>query len=131
MYHTIFKLIIIFGFLLFVKRFNWNVYLNRQREVCDWATDPDMEPTCGRPLGLKFSPTTCDLYIADAYFGLMVVGPNGGQAQQLVASADGVPFGFTNALDIDSKTGVVYFTDSSIRYQRRYPSVYFFYFYYE
>ncbi|XP_031273680.1 protein STRICTOSIDINE SYNTHASE-LIKE 10-like [Pistacia vera] len=92
---------------------------NRQREVCDGSTNTSDEPTCGRPLGLKFNPESCDLFIADAYFGLMVVGPNGGQAQQLVASAEGVPFRFTNALDIDSKTGLVYFTDSSIIYQRR------------
>ncbi|KAJ0038660.1 hypothetical protein Pint_23397 [Pistacia integerrima] len=90
-----------------------------QREVCDGSTNPSDEPTCGRALGLKFNPESCDLFIADAYFGLMVVGPNGGQAQQLVASAEGVPFRFTNALDIDSKTGLVYFTDSSIIYQRR------------
>lgn len=37
-----------------------------------------MKPVCGRPLGLKFHKTTRDLYIADAYFDLMVVGHNGG-----------------------------------------------------
>ncbi|CAL5333810.1 unnamed protein product [Camellia sinensis] len=35
---------------------------------------------CGRPLGLRFDKKTGDLYIADAYFGLQVVGPNGGLA---------------------------------------------------
>lgn len=75
---------------------------------------------CGRPLGLKFNTVTCDLYIADAYFGLLVVGPGGGVAKQLATSAEGVPFRFTNALDIDTKTGEVYFTDSSILFQRRY-----------
>ncbi|KAK6242525.1 Strictosidine synthase [Theobroma cacao] len=48
-----------------------------------------------------------------------MVGPNGGVAQQLATSAEGVPFRFTNGLDIDSTTGVVYFTDSSIFFQRR------------
>lgn len=79
-----------------------------------------MESMCGRPLGLKFNTVTCELYIADAYFGLLVVGPGGGVAKQLATSAEGVPFRFTNALDIDTKTGEVYFTDSSIMFQRRY-----------
>ncbi|KAJ1442175.1 Strictosidine synthase, conserved region [Sesbania bispinosa] len=77
-----------------------------------------MESTCGRPLGLKFNSATCDLYIADAYFGLFVVGPGGGVAKQLATSAEGVPFRFTNALDIDTQTGEVYFTESSIIFQR-------------
>ncbi|EOY01478.1 Calcium-dependent phosphotriesterase superfamily protein, putative [Theobroma cacao] len=77
-------------------------------------------PSPVRPLGLKFNYATCDLYIADACFGLLVVGPNGGVAQQLATSAEGVPFRFTNGLDIDSTTGVVYFTDSSIFFQRSY-----------
>ncbi|KAG6765771.1 hypothetical protein POTOM_029828 [Populus tomentosa] len=55
----------------------------------------------------------------DAYYGLLVVGPEGGVATQLAASAEGVPFRFMNALDVDSRTGVVYFTDSSIYFQRR------------
>ncbi|KAG6764106.1 hypothetical protein POTOM_031564 [Populus tomentosa] len=54
-----------------------------------------------------------------AYYGLLVVGPEGGVATQLAASAEGVPFRFMNALDVDSRTGVVYFTDSSIYFQRR------------
>ncbi|KAK8488702.1 hypothetical protein V6N11_019866 [Hibiscus sabdariffa] len=89
------------------------------KKVCDGTTNPDLEPTCGRPLGLKFNLKTCDLYIADAYFGLSVVGPNGGEARQLATSAEGIPFKLTNALDIDTETGVVYFTDSSNIYQRR------------
>ncbi|KAM7268811.1 hypothetical protein ACFE04_010977 [Oxalis oulophora] len=92
---------------------------NRNRVLCDGTTNPNLEPICGRPLGLKFNPATCDLYIADAYFGLLVVGPNGGIARHLVNSAEGVPFRLTNALDIDEQTGAVYFTDSSAIYQRR------------
>ncbi|XP_021724762.1 protein STRICTOSIDINE SYNTHASE-LIKE 10-like [Chenopodium quinoa] len=37
---------------------------------------------------------------------------------QLACSADGVPFRFLNDLDIDSKSGDVYFTDSSSQYHR-------------
>ncbi|KAH7516436.1 hypothetical protein FEM48_Zijuj10G0135000 [Ziziphus jujuba var. spinosa] len=91
----------------------------RLRFLCDGSTNPNLEPICGRPLGLKFNPITCELYIADAYFGLQKVGPNGGVAQQLATSAEGIPFRFTNGLDIDSQTGMVYFTDTSMIFQRR------------
>ncbi|KAH9704316.1 protein STRICTOSIDINE SYNTHASE-LIKE 10 [Citrus sinensis] len=94
----------------------------RLRRICDGTSSTILEPLCGRPLGIKFNPVTCDLYIADAYFGLMVVGRNGGPAKQLASSAERIPFRFTNALDIDPNTGVVYFTDSSMYFQRRqYP----------
>lgn len=96
------------------------IWLWRNKKLCDGLTNDKMESMCGRPLGLKFNTLTCELYIADAYFGLLVVGPSGGVAKQLATSAEGVPFRFTNALDIDTKTGEVYFTDSSILFQRRY-----------
>ncbi|RAL39989.1 hypothetical protein DM860_008129 [Cuscuta australis] len=92
---------------------------NRNRALCDRTTDPNSEPLCGRPLGLKFDRATCDLYIADAYFGLLRVGPAGGVAEHLAGSAEGVPFRLTNGLDIDERTGTVYFTDSSAVFQRR------------
>ncbi|XP_009587970.1 protein STRICTOSIDINE SYNTHASE-LIKE 3 [Nicotiana tabacum] len=76
------------------------------------------EHICGRPLGLRFDKTTSDLYIADAYFGVMKVGPEGGLAETLTTEAEGVPLGFTNDLDIDDE-GNIYFTDSSTKYQRR------------
>ncbi|KAF5727781.1 hypothetical protein HS088_TW22G01478 [Tripterygium wilfordii] len=92
---------------------------DRGRELCDGATDPKLEQTCGRPLGLKFNTATCDLFIADATFGLLKVGPEGGVATQLANSAEGVPFQFTNGLDINSNTGEVFFTVSSMIFQRR------------
>ncbi|KAJ9707535.1 hypothetical protein PVL29_002531 [Vitis rotundifolia] len=87
-------------------------------KFCNGSVNAAMEQVCGRPLGLKFNEATCDLYIADAYFGLLVVGHNGGVAKQVAISAEGVPFRFTNALDIDQNTGVVYFTDTSTIFQR-------------
>lgn len=80
------------------------------------------EHICGRPLGLRFDKRTGEFYIADAYFGLMKVGPQGGLATSLVTEAEGVPLRFTNDLDIDDE-GNVYFTDSSTKYQRRYALV--------
>ncbi|PAN44993.1 hypothetical protein PAHAL_9G086600 [Panicum hallii] len=76
------------------------------------------EHICGRPLGLRFDKKSGDLYIADAYFGLLKVGPEGGLATPLATEAEGVRFNFTNDLDLDEE-GNVYFTDSSINYQRR------------
>ncbi|RWR77046.1 protein STRICTOSIDINE SYNTHASE-LIKE 10-like protein [Cinnamomum micranthum f. kanehirae] len=91
----------------------------RKKGECDGTHDPKLEDTCGRPLGLRFYNATGDLYIVDAYFGLLMVGGHGGLATQLATSAEGVPFRFTNAVDIDQTSGFVYFTDSSTRFQRR------------
>ncbi|XP_040381613.1 protein STRICTOSIDINE SYNTHASE-LIKE 10-like [Oryza brachyantha] len=76
------------------------------------------ESVCGRPLGLQFHNTSGNLYIADAYKGLMRVGPRGGEATVLATEADGVPFRFTNGVDVDQVTSEVYFTDSSTRFPR-------------
>ncbi|MCD9560897.1 hypothetical protein HAX54_019720 [Datura stramonium] len=60
-----------------------------------------------------------ELYIADAYFGLQVVGPNGGLATPLVQKFQGKPLVFTNDVDIDDYKDVIYFTETSTKYQRR------------
>ena len=80
---------------------------------------PELEHICGRPLGLRFDKKNGDLYIADAYLGLNVVGPTGGLATQLAIEAEDHPFRFTNDLDVNDDEGVIYFTDSSTVYQRR------------
>ncbi|KVI06490.1 Six-bladed beta-propeller, TolB-like protein [Cynara cardunculus var. scolymus] len=77
-------------------------------QFCDGTTDPDKGPICGRPLALSFQPITGLLYITDAYFGLLVVGPNGGLATQLAGG-----FKFASGLDVDLLTGYVYFIDAS------------------
>lgn len=91
-------------------------------ELCDPKPSPlsylRNEHICGRPLGLRFDKKTGDLYIADAYFGLLKVGPEGGLATSLATEAEGVPLRFTNDLDLDDE-GNIYFTDSSTKYQRR------------
>jgi len=46
------------------------------------------------------------------------VRPEGGLATLLATEAEGVRFNFTNDLDLDDE-GNIYFTDSSIHYQRR------------
>ncbi|CAA6672515.1 unnamed protein product [Spirodela intermedia] len=80
---------------------------------------PAVEDVCGRPLGIQFHRQTGKLYVADAYFGLLVVEPGGGAAARLSAGVEGQPFKLTNGVDVDQETGVVYFTDSSTRFQRR------------
>ncbi|XP_004243243.1 protein STRICTOSIDINE SYNTHASE-LIKE 10-like [Solanum lycopersicum] len=90
-----------------------------QRESCTLPFAPEMEHICGRPLGLRFDTKTGELYIADAYFGLQVVGPKGGLATPLVQILEGEPLVFTNDVDIDDQDDVIYFTDTSTRYQRR------------
>ncbi|CAJ1979081.1 unnamed protein product [Sphenostylis stenocarpa] len=76
------------------------------------------EHICGRPLGLRFDKKTGDLFIADAYFGLLKVGPEGGLATSLVTEAEGIPLKFTNDVDLDGE-GNVYFTESTANYPRR------------
>lgn len=101
----------------------WNCLYNFSlvnRDGCVGGGDHSKsEHICGRPLGLCMNEKSGDLYIADAYMGLLFVGPNGGLASPLVKEVDGLSLGFTNSLDIDHTTGFVYFTDSSIRFQRR------------
>ncbi|KAL7176852.1 hypothetical protein ACSBR2_030233 [Camellia fascicularis] len=76
-----------------------------------------VEPWCGRPLGLRFDKKRGDLYIADAYYGLLVVGPEGGVATPLATHVEGKPIFFANDLDIHSN-GSIFFTDTSNKYNR-------------
>lgn len=97
------------------------------RDGCEGAYEYDhaaKEHICGRPLGLCFNKTNGDLYIADAYFGLLKVGPEGGLATAVATQSEGIPFRFCNSLDIDQSTGIIYFTDSSSQFQRRYIYIY-------
>ncbi|KAG8054533.1 hypothetical protein GUJ93_ZPchr0001g29765 [Zizania palustris] len=94
----------------------------RKIPLCTAAvvSSEETESLCGRPLGLAFYHKSGDLYIADAYKGLMRVGPGGGESEVLATEAEGIPFNFVNGIDIDRTTGDVYFTDSSTTYPRRF-----------
>ena len=83
-----------------------------------------MGPKCGRPLGLEFYYLKNELFVVDAYQGLLVVGPQGGVATQLATGAEGIPFKSLNGLDIDQFSGNVYFTEGSTRFSLRYLSTY-------
>ncbi|THG04974.1 hypothetical protein TEA_006517 [Camellia sinensis var. sinensis] len=43
----------------------------KNQQLCDGTTDPNLGPICGKPFALSFSLKGY-LYIADAYFGLLV-----------------------------------------------------------
>nr|GMC79344.1 protein strictosidine synthase-like 10 [Ipomoea batatas] len=90
-----------------------------QRKDCVRPFAPEMEHICGRPLGLRFDKKTGDLYIADAYLGLHVVGRTGGSTTPLVKEVNGQSLLFTNDMDIDEDEDAIYFTDTSTKFQRR------------
>jgi sugar lactone lactonase YvrE len=69
--------------------------------------------TKGRPLGLQFDKNE-NLIVCDSYKGLLSIDPKG-KITVLATSAEGVPFKFTDALDISSE-GIIYFTDASDKY---------------
>lgn len=81
--------------------------------MCDGNTDSNLEPTCGRTMGLEFNHKTGELYALDARYGPMVVGRNGGLATPLAPGQpglEGVPHDLPDGLDVDQVTGNVYFT---------------------
>ncbi|XP_038688091.1 protein STRICTOSIDINE SYNTHASE-LIKE 11-like [Tripterygium wilfordii] len=90
---------------------------NRSKAVCDGVAEP--QRLCGRPLGLGFYYLTKTLYVADAYYGLLSLGPRGRLATPIASSADGQSFVFCEGLDVDQQTGFVYFTDASAVYDIR------------
>ncbi|RHN63783.1 putative strictosidine synthase [Medicago truncatula] len=96
--------------------------LNRNKTVCDGLAEfSALQPTCGRPLGLGFNHQTNDLYVADAYFGLVKVGPNGGNATQLVGPTQANSTVSADGLDVDPNTGIIYFTIASTKFQLKFP----------
>ncbi|KAG5560916.1 hypothetical protein RHGRI_004073 [Rhododendron griersonianum] len=98
---------------------NWSEKLCAKGVDSSTSKQWKVEPQCGRPLGLRFDKKTGDLYIADAYYGLLVVGAEGGIATSLATHVEGEkrPIFFANDLDIHNN-GSIFFTDTSKRYNR-------------
>uniref|UniRef100_A0A0D9XWS4 Strictosidine synthase conserved region domain-containing protein n=1 Tax=Leersia perrieri TaxID=77586 RepID=A0A0D9XWS4_9ORYZ len=88
-------------------------------DSCRGSKDTKREIECGRPLGLRFNSMTGELYVADAYLGLRVVSPGGNVSRPLVPERQSGQFSFSNGVEIDHETGVIYFTETSTRFQRR------------
>ncbi|KAJ8262022.1 hypothetical protein GJAV_G00161200 [Gymnothorax javanicus] len=90
------------------------------QNIPECGESTDYEPVCGRPHGLRLDQRG-QLIVADSYMGLFRVDPLTGEKTLLLSSkegADGIPFGFLNGLEI-SRSGMVFFTDSSSRWGRR------------
>lgn len=78
------------------------------------GTKPEVfSNTHGRPLGFAFDPSG-NLIVADAIKGLLAIARDG-SITVLTTSADGLPFGCTNDLDV-AADGTIYFTDASSKY---------------
>lgn len=76
--------------------------------------NPDLiANTEGRPLGLDFDPAG-NLIVADGYKGLLSIAGSGA-ITTLTTEANGLPFGFTDDVDVDSN-GIAYFTDASSKF---------------
>ncbi len=71
--------------------------------------------TGGRPLGMDFDASG-NLIVADAYKGLLSIAPSG-TIRVLASEAEGVPFAFTDDLDI-ARDGTIYFSDASSRFHQ-------------
>nr|GMC71883.1 protein STRICTOSIDINE SYNTHASE-LIKE 11-like [Ipomoea batatas] len=84
----------------------------RTKEKCDGISITNIKAECGRPLGLYFDRRGEELYITDAFYGLLKVGRNGGLATQLAAGVDGQNFSFADAVVVDEQYGDAYFVDS-------------------
>ncbi len=70
--------------------------------------------TGGRPLGLGFDPQGL-LWIADADKGLLSLDPKTRELVVHSTEAGGVPYGFTDDLDV-GRDGTVYFSDASSKF---------------
>lgn len=77
------------------------------------GTVEDFANTGGRPLGMEFDDGG-NLIVCDAVKGLLSIS-TGGQITVLVTQADGVPFAFTDDVDI-AADGTIYFTDASSKW---------------
>ncbi|CAH1262052.1 APMAP [Branchiostoma lanceolatum] len=80
----------------------------------------ETEPTCGRPLGMRVD-SLGNLYIADAYMGLLKMNISTGEHETLIpmdVEVAGHKMMFPNDLAID-RDGVIYLSDSSLTWQRR------------
>ncbi|TFH40103.1 MAG: SMP-30/gluconolactonase/LRE family protein [Chrysiogenales bacterium] len=71
--------------------------------------------TGGRPLGMMFDRAG-NLIVCDAYKGLLSINEKGA-ITLLADSAGGVPFRFTDDLDI-ARDGTIYFTDASSKFRQ-------------
>ncbi|MEP0942387.1 MAG: SMP-30/gluconolactonase/LRE family protein [Rhizobiaceae bacterium] len=70
--------------------------------------------TQGRPLGIEFGPNG-KLFVADAYRGLLEIGPDGNIIVLTNKTDDGSPIRYADDLDV-ADDGSIYFTDASVKF---------------
>lgn len=76
------------------------------------------ESVCGRPLGLQFDSQE-NLWVADAYKGILKISrQDPSNVQVIVDSYNGVNFKMPNSLYLTNDEQTLYFTDTSLVYQR-------------
>jgi len=78
------------------------------------AQNPELyTETGGRPLGMHFDAAD-NLIVCDSYRGLLRISPDG-KIEVLATEHNGVPFGFTNDVEI-AADGTIYFSDASDKF---------------
>ncbi|KAE8688910.1 putative Minichromosome instability 12-like [Hibiscus syriacus] len=92
---------------------------DRSKALCDGVTNPDLGRACGRPFGLGLHYATNQLYVCDAYLGLMVLGSGGRVATPVSAGVEGVPYRYCNGIDVHQLSGNVFFSDYTTAYDLR------------
>jgi sugar lactone lactonase YvrE len=95
-----------------------NIYVGYEdgrivRFLPDVSSHRVLADTGGRPLGMKLDPEG-RLVVCDGYRGLLRVSMDGA-IEVLATEAEGLPFRFTNDVDI-APDGTIYFTDASSRF---------------
>ena len=76
---------------------------------------------CGRPLGLRFDASKQNLFISDAYYGLLKLNLKSREIITLFPHegvVDGIPVRFMNDVAV-GENDTLYFTDSSWKWTRR------------
>ena len=79
----------------------------------DGSNPENWVDTGGRPLGIDFDAKG-NLIVADAYRGLLSVGPNG-RITELATIADGIPIRYADDVDV-AADGKIYFSDASTKF---------------
>lgn len=83
------------------------------RLEADGSAPENWVATGGRPLGIDFD-SRGNLIVADAFRGLLSVAPDGA-ITELADTADGVPIGYADDVDV-AADGKIYFSDASSKF---------------
>jgi hypothetical protein len=101
----------------FASEDSYETYVRVGKDKPECGKALEAEPECGRPLGLAFHKGTGDLYVCDAYFGLLKLDSKTRSMTKIPLSHE--PF-FCNSVVIvgKGKDETIYITDSSDKFRR-------------